>query len=173
MANYIETELEEREISKTERKKQMDDLQDLGVELIKLSKEKLAKLDLPQNIFEAIKEAQRLTANGAIRRQHQYIGKLMRNGIDYDDMRKKLEYLNGDSLIATKILHLSEKWRDKLLDNDNALQDFMKEYTGFDIGELRALIRMVRKERELQQNKNFTKLFRVVKTIIEVHEGVV
>lgn len=153
--------------SKTKIKEQMNDLQDLGNELVKLGKEKLAKLDLPQSLLEAIKEAKRLTANGAIRRQSQYIGKLMRNGIDADDLRKKIDYLNGDSVLATQHFHLAERWRDKLLDQDATLQEFIDAYGEFDIGELRSLIRLVRKEREQQQNKNFTKLFRTIKTIIE------
>lgn len=153
--------------SKTKIKEQMNELQDLGIELVKLGKEKLAKLDLPQSLLDAIKEAKRLTANGAIRRQYQYIGKLMRNGVDAEDLRKKIDYLNGDSVLATQNFHMAERWRDKLLDSDEALQEFIASYNNFDIGELRGLIRLVRKEREQQQNKNFTKLFRTVKTIIE------
>lgn len=156
-------------ISKTRKKEFMNDLQDLGIELVKFSKEKLSKLDLPQNILEAVKEAQRLTANGAIRRQYQYIGKLMRHGVDADELRKKIEYLSGDSVAATRVFHLAEHWRDKLLATDEDLQRFVAEYDGFDIGELRSLIRLVRKEREQQQNKNYTKLFRTVKSIIEGH----
>lgn len=166
----LEDKLTNEPLSKTRKKEQMNDLQDLGIELVGFGKEKLAKLDLPQNVLEAIKEAQRLTANGAIRRQYQYIGKLMRHGIDAEGLRKKIDYLNGDSVAATRILHLSEHWRDKLLAEDDELQKFIVEYGNFDIGELRSLIRLVRKERENQQNKNYTKLFRTVKLIIERHE---
>ncbi|MDD3267426.1 MAG: ribosome biogenesis factor YjgA [Burkholderiales bacterium] len=166
----IEDNLVNEPLSKTRKKEQMNDLQTLGIELVGFGKAKLAKLDLPQNILEAVKEAQRLTANGAIRRQYQYIGKLMRHGVDADELRKKIDYLNGDSIVATRILHLSEHWRDKLLDKDDELQKFVTEYDGFDIGELRSLIRLVRKERDQQQNKNYTKLFRTVKLIIEGHE---
>lgn len=171
MSNFTEIdEIENLPPSKTKRKEHMNDLQDLGVELVKLGKEKLAKLELPQSVFDAIKEAQRLTANGAIRRQYQYIGKLMRNGVDAEDLRRRLDYLNGDSVQATQIFHMSEKWRDKLIDSEDSLQDFVQVYSGFDIGELRSLIRLVRKERENHQNKNFTKLFRLIKTIIESNQ---
>lgn len=67
------------EISKTKRKEQMNDLQDLGIELVKLGKDKLKQLDLPDYLLEAIKEAQRLTAHGAIRRQQQYMHPLVSN----------------------------------------------------------------------------------------------
>lgn len=168
MSNFNDMEyLENLPPSKTKRKEQMNELQDLGVELIKMGKDKLKKLELPETLFEAIKEAQRLTAHGAIRRQYQYIGKLMRNDVDADELRQKINYLNGDSIQATQTLHLSERWRDRLLDDDGALQSFIETYQGFDIGELRSLVRLVRKERDNLQNKNFTKLFRFIKTIIE------
>jgi ribosome-associated protein len=158
---------EEVVLSRTKRKEQVEALQDLGVELVKTSKEKLAKLDLPANLFEAIKMAQKITANGAIRRQYQYIGKLMRQ-VDAEAIQNRLEYLNGDDVKSTQIFHLSEKWRDELLNSgDEVLDRFSATYSNFDIGELRSLLRAVRKERELQQNRNFTKLFRLIRTIIE------
>ncbi|HRG61802.1 MAG: DUF615 domain-containing protein [Neisseriales bacterium] len=158
---------EEVVLSRTKRKEQVEALQDLGVELVKTSKEKLAKLDLPANLFEAIKMAQKITANGAIRRQYQYIGKLMRQ-VDAEAIQSRLEYLNGDDVKSTQIFHLSEKWRDELLNSgDEVLDRFSATYSNFDIGELRSLLRAVRKERELQQNRNFTKLFRLIRTIIE------
>ena len=158
--------LDDEPISKTKRKEQMHDLQSLGSQLVKCSKDKLNKLDLPPILLEAIKMAQKITANGATRRQHQYIGKLMRE-VDSDAIRTRLEYLSGDSLKATQILHLTEKWRATLLGSDEALNQFTDTYGGFDIGELRNLVRSVRKEQELQQNRNFTKLFKLIRSIIE------
>src|SRR3954469_4774100 len=66
-------------VSKTKRKAAMDELQDIGVTLVGLPKEKLNKLDLPEILLDAVNEAKRITANGATRRQAQYIGRLMRN----------------------------------------------------------------------------------------------
>lgn len=166
MNNYPDQELEDLPPSRTKRKEHVEELQDLGMELAKLSKDKLKKIELPENLREAIKESQRLTANGAVRRQNQYIGKLMRT-VDADSIRTQLDYLNGDSVKSTQVLHLAERWRDQLLDNDDALNQFIANYPNFDIGELRSLIRSVRKERELQQNRNFTKLFRFIKLVIE------
>lgn len=159
-------ELEDLPLSKTKKKEHVEALQDLGVELINTSTEKLAKLDLPSNLMDALKEAKRLKANGAVRRQAQYIGKLMRS-LDGEEIRSKLEYINGDSVKATHTFHLAEKWRDQLLSSDDSLNMFIESYSGFDIGELRSLVRLVRKEREFHQNRNFTKLFRLIRTIIE------
>jgi ribosome-associated protein len=170
MNNNLHSDNEEEVIlSRTKRKEQVEALQDLGVELVKTSKEKLIKLDLPVSLFEAIKMAQKITANGAIRRQYQYIGKLMRQ-VDAEAINSRLEYLNGDDIKSTQVFHLAEKWRDDLLNSgDEALDRFSATYSNFnfDISELRSLLRAVRKERELQQNRNFTKLFRLIRTIIE------
>ncbi len=168
MNNNLHSDNEEEVIlSRTKRKEQVEALQDLGIELVKTSKEKLIKLDLPASLFEAIKMAQKITANGAIRRQYQYIGKLMRQ-VDAEAIKSRLEYLNGDDIKSTQVFHLAEKWRDDLLSSgDEALDRFSATYSNFDISELRSLLRAVRKERELQQNRNFTKLFRLIRTIIE------
>ncbi len=161
---------EDQELSRTKRKEIVEELQDLGIELVKTSKDKLAKLDLPDNLLEAIKLAQKITANGAIRRQYQYIGKLMR-GVDANQIRQKLNYLNGNDIKATQVLHLSEYWREQLLNNgDTALAKFMMDYAISDISEIRQLVRAVQKEQETNKNHSFTKLFRLIKSIIENHQ---
>jgi ribosomal 50S subunit-associated protein YjgA (DUF615 family) len=53
MNNYPDTEQEEIPLSRTKRKEHVEELQELGIELIKYSKDKLAKLDLPANLLEA------------------------------------------------------------------------------------------------------------------------
>ena len=117
MNNYPDLEQEEIPLSRTKKKEHVEALQELGIELTKHSKDKLAKLDLPANLLEAIKQAQKITANGAIRRQYQYIGKLMRN-VDADAIRAKLDYANGDSVKSTQTLHIAERWRDQLLEDE-------------------------------------------------------
>ena len=64
-------------ISKTQLKREADAAQTIGKKLIDLSKDRLIKLELPEALFDAVMEAKRLTANGAIRRQLQYLGRLM------------------------------------------------------------------------------------------------
>ena len=65
--------------SKTKVKKQMHDLQELGEQLTELSKEHLAELDIPENLRDAVREMKKIKSFGAIKRQMQYIGKLMRD----------------------------------------------------------------------------------------------
>ncbi len=64
--------------SKTQRKNQMLALQELGEKLLKLKPHLLAQFELPESLLDALEEAKRLKSHGALRRQYQLIGKLMR-----------------------------------------------------------------------------------------------
>ena len=64
--------------SKTQQKAAMHALRDLGSELVELSPGQLKRMDLPEALYAAVRDAQKITAHGARRRQLQYIGKLMR-----------------------------------------------------------------------------------------------
>ena len=50
----------------------------------------MATLPLPEPLVEAITEARRLRSRGALGRQHQYIGKLMRD-VDIDALEAALD----------------------------------------------------------------------------------
>ena len=162
-------ELEYEGPSKTKRKQQMDELQKLGMQLVDLSKDKLSKIDLPEPLLDAIKLAQKITANGAIRRQNQYIGKLMRS-VDAEYIQTKLAELNSDSVKNTRILHLCESWRERLIAEDKELDLFVSQYQVDDIGQLRNQIRTCRKEHDLGQVKTYRKLFKFIRDIIETEK---
>ena len=53
-------------VSKTRKKKQMDELQDLGMELTRLSAATLKKIALPEDLHEAIIEYQNITSNSGV-----------------------------------------------------------------------------------------------------------
>ncbi|HLX30684.1 MAG TPA: ribosome biogenesis factor YjgA [Casimicrobiaceae bacterium] len=76
-------------LSKTRRKRAMHELQDLGVALVDLDAARLATLNLPENLVDAIALARTLRKHEARRRQLQYIGRLMR-GIDPAPIRAAL-----------------------------------------------------------------------------------
>ena len=170
--NYSEADYPEdednldRPISKTKRKAHMNDLQDLGAVLVGLSKDQLAKFVLPATLVDAIKLAQKITANGATRRHRQYIGKLMRE-IDVDYVKDKLAEVNNDSAKSTKLLHMVENWRECLLAKDEELQTFVTLHPGCSVTDLRDLIRAVRKEIAQGQNKNYRKLYKLIRDIVE------
>ena len=64
--------------SKSQRKRDMTALQEMGEQLMRLSAKQLAVINLPEDLLEAIILAKTLRKNEALRRQKQYIGRLMR-----------------------------------------------------------------------------------------------
>ena len=131
--------------SKTQRKKEMHALQALGQQLVDLGRDQLAQVDLPEELREAIAFAHRVTSHEARRRHMQYIGKLMRQ-VDADEIRAAIGRATGESRAAVALMHLAERWRDRLLADDEALTAFMAERPGADVQWLRAAIRAARRE---------------------------
>ena len=164
--------------SKSQVKRDMHALQDLGKQLIDLSNEKLNKLSLNDNLLTAIKEAQNSTAREGKRRLYQYIGKLMRFE-DADRIRHQLDIWENGSKQQAKAMHRIEALRDVLLRDDNALTQFFDEFPQIDPQHFRTLVRGAR--REAQQNdaltegkepvrKHYKQLFQAIKTIVEQAE---
>ena len=52
-------------ISKTRRKKEMRQLQDVGAALVELSREQLARIDMPESLREAVAACQSITKHEA------------------------------------------------------------------------------------------------------------
>jgi ribosome-associated protein len=75
--------------SKSSRKRAAHAAQKMGERLTRMRPEEVAGLPLPESLHDAIAEARRLTSRGALSRQHQFIGKLMRD-IDMDALEAAL-----------------------------------------------------------------------------------
>lgn len=157
---------EELPPSKTKIKKQMLELQDLGKTLTGLSKEKLRELDLPENLLEAITEYKRMTKFGALNRQLQFIGRLMRD-VEPAPIQARLDAWNGVSRQHTAWLHQVENWRDRLLEQPEALTELLAAHPNADAQHLRTLIRNAQKEKELlKPPKSYRELFQVLRDVI-------
>jgi ribosome-associated protein len=153
----------EREPSKTQIKQRMHELQDIGEALVDLPKEKLKQLELPETLRDAVLEAKRITAHGGRRRQLQYIGKLMR-GIDAEPILAKFAEWNGSHAEETARLHRLENWRQRLIEDDAALSEFLALHPGFDVQQLRVLIRNSRKEQQqAKPPKSSRELFKMLR----------
>jgi ribosome-associated protein len=154
---------EQEPLSKTKRKAAMQDLQDLGEELIGLNKTRLAQLNLPETLFEAVKEAQRITSNGATARQKQYIGRLMRE-IDTTPIADQLARWKGSHQEENAHFHRLEKLRERLLEDDGTLSDYLREHPEADSQQMRTLIRNARKEAEAgKPPKSSRELFKLLR----------
>jgi ribosome-associated protein len=149
--------------SKTQRKQEMHALQALGQRLIALNAAQLAAIALPEQLREAIAEAQRIRSREAHRRQLQYIGRLMRE-VDPAPIRAQLEVWDGRSREATAALHRAERWRERLLGDDAAFTEFAREHPRIDLQQLRACVREARKERLAgRDSRHFRALFRLIR----------
>ena len=153
--------------SKTQRKKAMHELQSLGERLVGLNAEQLASVDLPEPLREAVREASRVRSHEARRRQLQYIGRLMRE-IDAEPIREKLAAWEGRSREHTAREHEIERWRDRLLDEEEAIAEFASLHPAADLQQIRALIRNARAERDAGRSpKSFRELFRVLRQALQ------
>lgn len=158
-------------VSKSQMKREMSALQDLGEALIPLDAKVLQTLNLPERLYNAIIEAKRIKANGAIARQRQFIGKLMRN-VDPAPIHALLDARAGVSDRHNAWLHQLERTREKLITDAKAAESLIAEHPGVDIQRLRQLIRAAQKERaDLEAGKQippkaFRELFQLLKDII-------
>ena len=137
--------------SKSQRKRDMTALQDLGAELEALAKDRLARVPMPEALADAIHQARRINSHEGKRRQMQFVGKIMR-GLEDEEVeviRQALEGFKGTSKAETARMHLIERWRELLLADDAALTRFLAEHPGIDVQALRNTIRNARKEKEL------------------------
>lgn len=158
------TETPERP-SKSQRKRDMHDLQDLGEKLALLPRERLAKVDLPDALRRAIEEVQRITKHEARRRQMQYIGKLMRD-VDPAPLREILAAFEGKSHAETARLHRVERLRERLLADEAVLTEIGSDHPGTDLQRLRQLRRNTLKEQdEGRPPRAFRELFRELREL--------
>lgn len=153
--------------SKSELKRQMTALQKLGGELVALSPERLKKIDMPDTLRDAIRDAQRFTKNEAKRRQMQYIGKIMR-GIEIASLQAAIDEIKGVSATANIRQHQLERLRNRLMEDDAVFSEIARDYPGADLQHLRQLRRNALKE--IEQNKPpraFRELFRELRELNE------
>jgi len=154
--------------SKSQRKRDVHALQDLGTDLVDLNADQLAQFDLPERLLEAINEAQRIHNFEGRRRQMQFIGKLMRD-IDPAPIRARLDIIMGTARESTVMQHQIERWRERLLTEEDALTLFADEYPQGDLQRLRSLIASVKRDREnARPPKKYRELFRAVRSVIDV-----
>lgn len=99
--------------SKSARKREHLALQDLGETLTRLRPSELEALPLDERLMDAVLEARGIHSRGALRRQRQLIGKLMRNA-DAAAIRAALGRLGQGDRDATRLFHAAETWRDRI-----------------------------------------------------------
>lgn len=156
----------ERKPSKTQRKKEMTALQSLGEKLVDLNDSDLAKLPLSEKLRDALQMAKSLRAHGALRRQKQLIGKLMRNE-DAEAISQALVAHAEPARDAVLQMHAVEKWRDRLLESpDAALADLAASYPHVDQESVRTLITQSIGKDSVQSRTAKRTLFRFISNLM-------
>ena len=174
-------------LSKTDLKRESDALQALGQDLLTLRRDLMDRLQneghVKDALLDALNEAKRITNFEGKRRQMQFIGKLMRKTDEESlaAMREALEEQRSGHGRETLALHQAEQWRDRLIQHDEALSDWMAQYPDTDSQQLRALIRQARKDGPPdrtaisqgllpRQGRAYREVFQLVKAQLTQHD---
>lgn len=157
--------------NKTQIKREIKMLNDLGKELIGLPDQHLASITLSDEMQAAIKDAKRFS-KGALQRQLRRIASLMSHE-DVPQIQLMLQKLKAPSKQDNARFHQLEQWRDGLVaGNDNLQEELIERFPGMDIQHFRQLVRNAR--RELAQNKSPKSarlLFKVLRDLDEQNDS--
>lgn len=149
--------------SKSQLKRDMTALQDLGRRLTELPADRLERLGLPDRLREAIDQYTRITAHEGGRRQLQFIGRLMRD-VDPVPLREALDAYHGESKAEVAAMHLAERWRERLLAEPAALAEFAATYRVADMTHLRNLMRGAAREKSgSKPPRDYRELYRALR----------
>ncbi len=149
--------------SKSQIKREMHALRDLGERIAELPASKRSELPLGARLQAALIEFDRLRAREARRRHLSFIGKLMREE-DLDAVREGLERLDAASAVHARELHAVEAWRDLLIAEEARLAAFIDLYPEADRQHLRHLLRACRREADRDGNRrHYRELFRTLR----------
>ncbi|WP_409265516.1 ribosome biogenesis factor YjgA [Massilia sp. BHUDP2] len=154
--------------SKSEAKRQSNELQKLGEQLVEAPRDRVKRVEMPEDVKEAILTCQTITNHEGRRRALQFVGKKMRT-LDEEEVeliKRTIEGWKGASKAETAALHALERRREKLLADDKALTQLLEENPELDVQHLRTLIRNARKEQaENKPPKAYREIFQILKDL--------
>lgn len=133
--------------SKSQLKRDMNALQELGEKLAELPPDVLKRMPLDDDaLLQALLQVQQMPAREARRRHFQLIGKLMRR-VDADAVRAAYERTQSNSIHAQQRLHLLERWRARIVaEGDACLGEAMAVFPLMEPQQVRQLIREIKRE---------------------------
>jgi ribosome-associated protein len=156
-------------VSKSQRKREAQELKSLAGKLIGLSKARLMQVPLEGAVREAVEEARQIRSHVARKRQLQFIAKLLRQ-TDATEIFESIEAFNTEARQLTARQHRSETWRDFLLESgDVALGQLLEKRHDADAQSIRQLLRNA--QREVQLGKppaSLRALFRLLRELDEM-----
>jgi ribosome-associated protein len=161
-------DLEDLPPSKSQLKRDAEELQQLGKRMTELRPDQQAKLPIDGPLRAAVEEYARIKSNGAKRRHLQYLGKLMRTA-NAEAIREVVDRFDSASAAHNQLFHEMERWRERLIEGGNEeLQSFIEQHPNADIQHLRQLVRNAQRERQQEQAPaQSRKLFRYIRELYE------
>lgn len=173
MTDQQDTEQDTGPPSKSQRKRDMQELRSLGEKLVQLGDDQLAPLMQPKLLI-AIHDCRKITKGNARKRQLQYIAKLLRE-IDLNDVRTLVDRYDASSKSHLRQFHQLEKWREQLISGDySALDTIAAQYPDLDRQFLKQLTRKAIQEHKIQENEQnppapiqFRKIFQYLKSLAD------
>lgn len=154
--------------SKSQIKRDCLRLTDLGDEILKLKVEDIQSLDMPDELEQAVSIALKIKSRSGLKRQRQYIGKLLRS-MDSDEIETQLRKIQHRHDTNTAAFKRLEKWRDRLIDNDKtALSEVIAFFPGIDRQYINQLMRSAHQEKQRDRAPSAArKLFRYLRQLDE------
>jgi ribosome-associated protein len=152
------------EISKSQRKREANELLDLGKLLINMPDSRLARMPLDDELRREIDFARNIRAHGARKRQMMTVGKKLRLR-DVDELLAAVHDLGDKDRKMNARHHHVEAWRDILISGDDkVLTDLLEKAPEVNPQTLRQLIRNARKEASLSKPPaSARKLFKMLR----------
>ena len=129
--------------SKTQLKAGAHELQLLGEHLAEMTRDQLDQLDLPEILRDAIDELKKVGKHEATRRQMQFIGKCMRD-VDPEPIRAQIDRWEMGTKANKAAFKTSERWRDRLIAEPAAIDEFLLEWPAVERAELQKLVTLAR-----------------------------
>lgn len=153
-------------LNKSQQKREIQALLQMGKTLSGLDEPTLVNMDLPPELFTALL-ATRSMKHGALKRQYKFIAKLLRQ-MNTDSLEETLAEMESRKAGQDRQFHRIERWRDRLLaEGPEAVTALMSEYPHADAGQLRRLIRNARNEHAANKPpKSSRALFRLLRDVI-------
>ncbi len=133
--------------SRSQLKREAEQLQSMGERLLSISESELKKIPLPETLADAVALGRKITDFGGLKRQRQLIGKLMRQLEDITPITVALARLDAGHADNVREQHLLERWTAGLLAQDDHIHtEIRTQLPDCDFQRLRQLARQALRE---------------------------
>ena len=154
--------------NKTQLKRDMKELHDLGRALVELPVTKFDQVTLTERMFESVMLAKKLK-KAALQRQLRYISGIMGEE-NIEEIQHQLKQIALPHQQDVEAFHELEEWRDKLIAGDNDLMnEIVTQFGSADRQHLRQLVRNANKEAKQDKPPKSSRL--LFKYLKELQEG--